>query len=65
MKKTTILLLVGFLFLLNTASFAGGVLESFKIDPRDQVIVTLLSMVITDLQMCQASLQQNFVDNLL
>ena len=45
MKKTTILLLVGFLFLLNTASFAGGVLESFKIDPRDQVIVTLLSMV--------------------
>ena len=41
---------------------------SFRVNPNDQVMVTLLSMVVSDLEMCRASLRpsaSDYFDNVL
>jgi hypothetical protein len=64
MKKTILMILVVLLLGLTQASQAFDV-RAYKVDPNDQVMVTLLTMVINDLQMCRSTLKAKFVDNLL
>ena len=64
MKKTILVgLILVFLGFVQTG-FAFDI-RAFKVNPNDQVMVTLLSMVINDLEMCRATMKATFVDNLL
>lgn len=47
------------------SSMGGSTLGGFQVNPNDQVVMTLLAMVINDLEMCRASLHANYVDNVL
>ena len=55
MKRTALLVLLLCTGLLAPVSAFD--LQGFKVDPKDQVMVTLLAMVVGDLDMCARSLQ--------
>ena len=64
MKKTFLVSLI-VLFLGCVQLGHAFDIRAYKVNPNDQVMVTLLTMVINDLEMCRATLKAKFVDNLL
>lgn len=54
MKRLSFVLLLVFCFSLPASAWE---LSSFRVRPTDQVVVTLLSMVANDLEMCRASIR--------
>lgn len=68
MNRLRMIFVVLALTIMSFPLFAGGYngdYNGWKVDPNDQVMVSLLSMVISDLDMCRASIRANYADNIL
>ncbi len=58
-------LLVALLVATMTMPALAFDINGYKVDANDKVVITLLAMVANDLQMCQASLRSDYIDNVL
>jgi len=62
MKKFIFALMAVLLFA-SAPVIAGNDLSGMKVDPNDQAVVAMLWMVMSDLQMCRASMNNTVMDN--
>lgn len=60
-----VVMVVMLLMALVVSPLMADTVEGFKVNPNDQVLITLLTMVVSDLEMCRGSMKDKFIDNLM